>query len=354
MDDVIQQLSATIREANAAGRALRIHGGGSKDFYGGPLRGEPLDVRPYRGVVEYEPTELVITARAGTPLAEVEDVLRREGQMLAFEPPHFGEHATLGGCIAAGLSGPRRMYAGAARDLVLGIRLMSGEGTDLQFGGRVMKNVAGFDVSRVIAGSLGTLGVILEASLKVLPLPQAERTVVLEQPERKALETVNRWAALPIPISATAYFDNRLHVRLSGAKAGVEAARSKLGGEAIGDDEARALWNGVREHTHPFFRSSEALWRLALPSATPPLDLPGRMLTEWSGALRWVRGDVSASTVREAAARSGGHATLFRNGDKGVGVFQPLTPAVLGLHRRLKHALDPAGLFNRGRLYPDF
>jgi glycolate oxidase FAD binding subunit len=354
LQDILQQLSETIREANAAGRTLRIHGGGTKDFYGGPLRGEPLDARAYRGIVDYEPTELVITVRAGTPLAEVEAVLRREGQMLAFEPPHFGDGATLGGCIAAGLSGPRRVYAGAVRDLVLGIRLMNGEGTDLQFGGRVMKNVAGFDVSRVIAGSLGTLGVILEASLKVLPLPSVERAIVLELPERSALETMNRWAALPLPVSGTAYFDNRLYVRLSGAAPAVNAARTKLGGDAMSDEDARSLWQGLREHTHAYFRSDEPLWRLAVPSATAPLELPGRTLIEWGGALRWVRGSVPASSAREAAARSGGHATLFRNGDKAVGVFQPLTPALLALHRRLKHALDPAGIFNRGRLYPDF
>ncbi|MGE5525302.1 MAG: glycolate oxidase subunit GlcE [Rhodospirillaceae bacterium] len=354
MNEVLQQLSETIREAHTAGRPLRIHGGGTKDFYGGPLRGAPLDIRPYCGIIDYEPTELAITVRAGTPLAEVEEVLRRHGQMLAFEPPHFGEQATLGGCIAAGLSGPRRMYAGAVRDLVLGIRLMNGEGAALQFGGRVMKNVAGFDVSRLIAGSLGTLGVILEASLKVLPLPATERTVVVELPERQAIETMNLWAGQPLPVSGTAYFDNRLHVRLSGAAPGVEAAHRKLGGDALDEREAHTLWQALREHTHSFFRSGEPLWRIAVPATAQPLSLPGRTLIEWSGALRWIRGEVPASAVREAAARSGGHATLFRNGDKSVGVFQPLTPALLGLHRRLKHALDPAGIFNRGRLYPDF
>ena len=351
---MLKQLSETVREAKAAGRALRLCGGGTKDFYGGPLRGDPLDVRAYRGVVDYEPTELVITARAGTPLSEIEAVLRKQGQMLPFEPPHFGAHATLGGCIAAGLSGPRRMHAGAVRDLVLGIRLIDGEGNDLAFGGRVMKNVAGFDVSRVIAGSLGTLGVIVEASLKVLPLPATERTVVLELTEREAIETVNRWAALPLPLSATAHFDGRLHVRLSGAAPGVDAARGKLGGHAMDDAEAAALWTGLREHAHPFFQSGEPLWRVAVPSTTQPLDLPCPSLIEWSGALRWIRGNVAPSTVREAAARSGGHATLFRNGDKAAGVFQPLAPALLDLHRRLKHALDPAGIFNPGRLYPDF
>lgn len=354
LEELLKQFSATIREANAAGRGLRIRGGGTKDFYGGPLRGDPLDARGCRGIVEYEPTELVVTARAGTPLAELEQALRERGQMLAFEPPHFGKEATLGGCIAAGLSGPRRMHAGAVRDFVLGVRLMDGEGNVLAFGGRVMKNVAGFDVSRVIAGSLGTLGVILEATLKVLPVPALERTLVLESSERNAIETMNRWAGLPLPVSATACFDGRLHVRLSGAAPGVEAALAQLGGEAMEASAARALWEGLREHTHPYFAPGEPLWRVAVPSTTPPLELPGRVLIEWGGALRWVRGTAPASAVRETAARCGGHATLFRHGDKGVGVFQPLPPALLALHRRLKHALDPAGIFNRGRLYPDF
>ncbi len=354
MDELLQQLSETIREANASGRTLRIRGSGTKDFYGGPLRGDALDVRGYRGIVEYEPTELVITVRAGTPLAEVEEVMRAQGQMLAFDPPYFGAAATLGGCIATGLSGPRRMYAGAARDFVLGVRVLDGEAKDLRFGGRVMKNVAGFDVSRVISGSLGTLGVILEVSLKTQPLPACERTVAIETPEREAIAMMNRWAASPLPLSATAYIDNRLYARLSGAPPGVESARARLGGDLLPDEDARSLWHSLREHEHPYFRSDEPLWRLAVPSTSPPLALPGRTLIEWGGGLRWIRGDAPASMIREAAARAGGHATLFRHGDKSVGVFHPLPPAMLALHRRLKHALDPAGIFNRGRLYPDF
>jgi len=375
MDDVLQALSETVREANTAGRALRIRGGGTKDFYGGPLHGEPLDVRPYRGIVDYEPTELVITARAGTPLEEIEDAMRAHGQMLAFEPPHFDrlpspltaegagsierlmpekKRATLGGCVAAGLSGPRRMYAGAVRDLVLGVRLLDGEGRDLRFGGQVMKNVAGFDVSRVIAGSLGTLGVVLEASLKAIPLPPAELTVQLEMAEPSAIEALNRWAGLPLPITATAYCEGQLYVRLSGAVPAVKSAQAKLGGAALGADAAQALWTGLREHTHPYFAEQLPLWRLSLPSATAPMNLPGATLIEWSGALRWLKSSAAPGVVRDAVARAGGHATLFRHGDKAVGVFQPLSPALLTLHRRLKNALDPAGIFNRGRLYPDF
>ena len=354
MEAVLQQLSETVREANAAGRALRIRGGGTKDFYGGPLHGELLDVQGYRGIVDYEPTELVVTARAGTPLAEIEQTMRSHGQMLAFEPPHYGAGATLGGCIAAGLSGPRRVYAGAVRDLVLGVRLMDGEGRDLRFGGQVMKNVAGFDVSRLIAGSLGTLGVILEASLKAVPLPPVELTAQLEMTEPSAIEAMNRWAGQPLPITATAYYEGQLHVRLSGAPSAVKSAHAKLGGAVLEADAAQALWTGLREHTHPYFAEQLPLWRLSLPSATPPLNLPGTTLIEWGGALRWLTSADAPAVVRDAARRAGGHATLFRHGDKGAGVFQPLPPPLLALHRRLKHALDPAGIFNRGRLYPDF
>ncbi|HEY9446204.1 MAG TPA: FAD-linked oxidase C-terminal domain-containing protein, partial [Burkholderiales bacterium] len=207
---------------------------------------------------------------------------------------------------------------------------------------------------RVIAGSLGTLGVIVEASLKVVPLPPAELTLQLEMPEQSAVATMNRWAAVPLPISATAYCDGRLYVRLSGAMAAVKSAQAKLGGAALGADAAEMWWNGLREHTHPYFTEQLALWRLSLPSTTPPLTLPGTTLIEWSGALRWLKSPAAPELIRDAAAHAGGHATLFRHGDKGLGVFQPLSPPLLALHRRLKHALDPAGIFNRGRLYPDF
>jgi glycolate oxidase FAD binding subunit len=354
MQDIVQQFSETIRSAATRKISLRIRGGGSKDFYGAALNGEILDTRPYSGIVQYEPTELVITARAGTPLAEIEAALKDRGQMLAFEPPYFGNRATLGGCIAAGLSGPRRAATGAARDFMLGVRMLDGHGNDLRFGGQVMKNVAGYDVSRLMSGSLGTLGLILEVSLKVLPLPLAEATLRFKFPEDKAIQMLNQWAGRPLPISASAYTGGELGLRLSGAAAAIEAAYKKLGGVRNDDAQAEQFWIGIREQTDSFFRSAAPLWRLSVKSTTPPLKLPGGQLIEWGGALRWLKSDADAKTIRDAAVSAGGHATLFRASDKSAGVFQPLTPALLKIHRNLKQTFDPAGIFNRGRLYPEF
>ncbi len=354
MQEIVEQLQSTIREAAAQHSPLCIRGGGSKDFYGGPLRGEPLHVSAYRGIIDYEPSELVMTARAGTPLAEIENTLRDRGQMLAFEPPHFGSHSTLGGCIAAGLSGPRRAYAGSVRDAVLGARLLDGKADDLRFGGQVMKNVAGFDVSRLLTGSMGTLGVILELSLKVLPLPVAEATLRFEHTAADAIALMNEWAGRPLPLSATAWHDGKLHVRLSGAAAAVSAAIKQFGGERVDDNAAQRYWHDIREQSTAFFTAAETLWRLSVKSTTLPLNLPGARLIEWNGALRWLATDADAAAVRAAAQFGGGHATLFRGGDKAVGVFHALPPALHAIERRLKRTFDPAGIFNPGRLYSDF
>ena len=356
-----------IRAAAADKKPLRLRGGGTKDFYGQTLQGEVVDCRGYAGILAYEPTELVVTAKCGTPLAEIESTLAAHAQMFAFEPPHFGggeptgnpPHfsgggATAGGMVAAGLSGPRRATAGAVRDYVLGVTVMDARGKVMRFGGTVMKNVAGYDVSRLFAGSMGTLGLILDVSLKVLPLPVAEATLRFEMPEDKAIETLNRWAGRPLPISASAWTGGELVLRLSGAAAAVRSAREKLGGEPVGD--ASAFWSGIREHADAFFCTGLPLWRLSLPSNAQPLGLPGAQMIEWGGALRWIATRADARTVREAARRAGGHATLFRGGSEdqrlSAGVFHPLEPVLARIHRDLKASFDPEGIFNRGRMYP--
>jgi len=349
----LEALQERIREAAGRGTALRLRGGGSKDFYGNTPRGETLDTRSYAGIVAYEPTELVVTARCGTPLLELEKTLHEKNQILPFEPPHFGPHATVGGCVAAGLSGPRRASAGALRDYLLGAKLIDGRGSLLAFGGQVMKNVAGYDVSRLLAGSLGTLGLVAEASIKVLPRPQAEATLRLRMTEERAIEALNQWAGQPLPVSATAWHDGELGVRLSGAEAAVRAAAQKIGGEGMPEAQAEAFWAGVREHTDAFFAGAEALWRIAVPPATPPLRLPGRLLIEWGGGLRWLKSDAEPQVMREAARRARGHATLFRVERRSGEAFSPLEPVAMGLHRSLKAAFDPAGILNPGRLYAD-
>jgi glycolate oxidase FAD binding subunit len=351
MSDLTEQLRERVLAAAVDKTPLRIRGGGSKDFYGNPPAGELLDTRGHSGIVAYEPTELVVTVRAGTRLAELEAALSEQGQMLAFEPPHFGE-ATVGGCVAAGLSGPRRATAGAVRDFILGVKLLSGAGEILNFGGRVMKNVAGYDVSRLMAGAMGTLGLLLEVSLKVLPKPPAEATLRLALPQDKAIETMNRWGGQPLPVSATCWAGGLLCVRLSGARAAVAAAQERIGGERVAD--AEAFWRDLREQRSGFFADAVPLWRLSLPAKTAPLDLSGTQLIEWGGALRWLTFSGPAESVRAAAARTGGHATLFRGDDKAVGAFQPLPAPLMPIHRNLKRTFDPQGLFNPGRLYKEF
>jgi glycolate oxidase FAD binding subunit len=357
-----QQIVDAVKRAAGSQRALRIAGGGSKAFYGHAVEGEVLDTRSHQGIAGYEPTELVITAKCGTPLAEVEKTLAENGQMLPFEPPYFGGAATFGGAIAAGLSGPRRAasngYYGAVRDFVLGCKIVDGKGEVLSFGGQVMKNVAGYDVSRMMAGSMGTLGVILEVSLKVLPKPVAAKTLQLGMRNPgDVIKRLNEWGGQPLPITATAYCDGDLAVRLEGAEAAVHGAAKKLGGELVDGEEAETFWRGLRDQTDVFFTGSEPLWRLSVPSATVPLDLPGRQLIEWGGALRWLKSDAPVDAIRLLARQVGGHATLFRADDKlkrEAGVFMPLDPVLARIHKNLKATFDPQGIFNRGRMYPDF
>ena len=362
--DTEQALAAQVRAAAAEGRRLAIRGGGSKGFYGNAVAADAaLDCNAHTGVVAYEPTELAITVRGGTRLAAVEALLAEHGQQLPFEPPHFGpapgeSTATIGGVVAAGLSGPRRPYAASVRDAVLGVRLLNGKGEVLAFGGRVMKNVAGYDVSRLMAGSLGVLGVLLEVSLKVIPRPPDTLTLVREVTLAEALDLLRHWSRQALPITATAWLDGRLHVRVDGGEEALAETRRIVEGLPL--EAAEAFWRDLREQRLGFFAGDAPLWRLSLPPATPATataDLgAGAPLVEWGGALRWRRGELPAARVRALAQAAGGHATLFRGGGGGApadGVFTPLAAVPLRLHRNLKRAFDPQGILNPGRLYPD-
>ena len=380
LDTATRPLADQILAASAEGKPLRIRGGGSKDFYGQAFQGEVLDIRPLAGISSYEPSELVVTVRAGTRLAELEAVLAEQGQALAFEPPHFGPDATVGGMVAAGLSGPARASVGAVRDYVLGLRLLNGRGELLTFGGQVMKNVAGYDVSRLLVGSLGTLGVITELSLKVLPVAPSEATLRCGGvSQAAALALLNRWGGQPLPLSASCWLVDPtaqpaqayLFVRLRGALAAVEAACPRLvadvqaaGGSATRMDntEAGPDWAACREQSLPFFSPPApelCLWRLSVPQTAPVLDLPYPVFLAWHGALRWLWAPASAAPrVRAAAVAAGGHATLFRisqahgEADRAVGVFTPLSAVQLRIQQALLREFDPQGLFNPGRLLP--
>ena len=350
MKEIVDEIKAQVSRAAADRTPLAIHGGNSKAFYGGPIIGDALDIRPYTGIIDYEPKELVLTVRAGTTLTEVEAALSSAQQMLPFEPPQFTAGATIGGTVATGLSGPRRPYTGAVRDFVLGTRIINGKGEDLRFGGRVIKNVAGYDVSRLMTGAMGTLGVLLDISFKVLPIPTAEITLRFEFDEATAIQRFNEWAGKPLPISATSWHEGVAMLRLSGAAAGVKAARQKLGGELVADDVGFAFWRSLRDQRAAFFQSTEPLLRLSVPPTTTPLTLTTPQWIEWGGAVRWLCGEVDMTTLREKMASVGGHVTLFRHGNKADGVFNPLQPVLAKIHRDLKLAFDPENILNRGRM----
>ena len=369
--DISQQLQQQIQRACKQATVLRIVGGNSKAFYGRAddrmASAEILDVSAHRGVLSYEPTELVITARAGTLLTEIEKLLDDNGQMLPFEPPAFAETATVGGTIACNLSGPRRAYAGAARDFLLGCKIINGKGEILAFGGEVMKNVAGYDVSRLMAGAMGTLGVLLEVSLKVLPKAEMEKTQLFHCSSAEALEKMHAWSQTPLPLSASCFHDSVLRIRLAGATEAVKAAVNTIGGENMEDsgENAAQYWQDLKEQRLAFFNTDKPLWRLSMASDIASLGLPADYekddcLYEWGGALRWLKSDVPAETIQQAAAAVDGHAVLFRQHElqheqphKQQAVFQPLSPSLLRIHQNLKQAFDPENLLNPGKLYPE-
>jgi len=342
-----QALADRVRDAAASGTPLRIVGGGTKAFYGRQTQGETLSLADHCGVVEYDPSELVITARAGTLLSEIEAKLEAHGQRLAFEPPRLGAESTIGGVVAAGLSGPRRPFAGAVRDCVLGVKILDGRGEVLRFGGQVFKNVAGFDAFRLMAGALGCLGVILEVSIRVTPKPRREVALALEMGSDAARTRLCELMRRPVPLSGAYHEAGRLHLRLAGGEAGVAAMAEELGGE----DEPMAFWDVVRDQRRAGLAGDGPLWRLTLPQTAPIPSCGDAVAWDWAGALVWLRSDRAADEIWSAAAAAGGHATLFRGARPGEEVFQPLAPPMLALHQRLKAALDPAGVLNPGRMY---
>ena len=344
--DLSEALLAQVREALAAGTPRRVQGGGSKARCGRPVDAPPLDVRGHRGIVSYDPSELVVTVRAGTPLAALEAMLEAHGQMLAFEPPHYAADATVGGTTAAGLSGPRRPWAGSVRDFVLGCRVLTGHGRHLRFGGQVMKNVAGYDVSRLMAGSHGCLGVVTEVSFKVLPRPRASASLRLEMSREAALRRFAEWGRQPLPISAACHDGAATLLRLEGGEGSVDAARRQLGGETL----PAAFWTALRDHALPFFADPRPLWRLSVPAHRCPAALPGDALVYWGGAQVWLASDAGAGAVRAAAVAAGGHADCLTPG-AAASPLHPLPEALARYHRQLKAQLDPQGIFNPGRMY---
>ncbi len=364
--DFISTTADRIHQAAASGHSLRIRGGGSKDFYGQAFKGEILDTTALKGVVSYEPSELVVTALAGTPLAELEALLHAQGQCLPFEPPNFGGNATVGGMVASGLSGPARASAGAVRDFVLGVKLVNGKGEHLTFGGQVMKNVAGYDVSRLMVGAMGTLGLLTEVSIKVLPIAPLEATLKFDMTQAQALAQLNVWGAQPLPLNASCWVEDAgtgtLYLRLRGAVAAVEAACAKLGGQRLPNAQAAADWTLCRQQQLPWFldrNGMQDLWRLSVPQTAPVLDLPESPFMEWHGGLRWVRADATqGQQLRDAAQAVGGHATLFIAGSAhktgAMAVFDVLKPPLDRIHRELKREFDPHGVFNLQRMHTDW
>lgn len=345
--DASEALLEQVKQARENATPLRIQGGNTKAFLGREVAGEILDTRAHCGIVSYDPTELVISVRAGTPLSELFAALDAKRQMLPCEPPSFGEGATVGGMIAAGLSGPRRPWSGSVRDFVLGTRVISGLGTHLRFGGEVMKNVAGYDLSRLMVGSYGCLGVLTEVSLKVLPKPRQCLSISLDIDCAHALANLAQWGQQPLPISAASHDGQRLYLRLEGGEGSVTAAHQRLGGEPLDS----GYWADLNEQRLDFFNEGLPLWRLSLPNNLGPLDLPGEQLIDWGGAQRWLKS--AADNIQSRALELGGHATCFSHGVSET-PFQPLAPALLRYHRQLKAQLDPQGLFNPGRMYAEF
>ncbi|RRJ84281.1 glycolate oxidase subunit GlcE [Aestuariirhabdus litorea] len=349
MTDQLAQIIDQVNTARHSNRPLLIKGGGSKSFMGrASSEGDILEVSGHRGIVNYQPVELVLTARAGTPIRDIEAALDEQGQRLSFEPPLFGGEATIGGTLATNQSGPGRPWQGSVRDMVLGVRLVNGEGEHLRFGGQVMKNVAGYDLSRFQAGAMGTLGVITEVSLKVLPKPACSRTLRIECDAQEAIDTMNRLAGTPKPLTAACWLDGVLYLRLEGASSAVEGTIAQWPGAVW--EEVADFWTRLREQQLDYFEGDQPLWRFSINSAAPQLAAAGQLI-DWGGSQRWLRGEQDSEALQHWAREQGGSVALYRGGDRLGEVNPPLPEPIQRLHQRVKHAVDPHGLFNPGRLY---
>lgn len=349
MTDITHALIARVKQASHDGTALQIIGGGSKQFMGRESIGDPISLSEHRGIISYEPIELVLTARAGTPLHEIKDALAEQNQCLAFEPPTFNGQATLGGTLACHLSGPARPWSGSIRDHVLGVRLINGRSEALRFGGQVMKNVAGYDVSRMQAGAMGTLGIITEVSLKVMPKPAATVTIKQEMDAATAIENMNRLSGQSKPLTGACWFNNHLYLRLAGARSAVDSTVSQWQGAAL--DDSDAFWSTLREQQLDYFLDATSLWRFSVKSSATHMLPDEDWLIDWGGAQRWLRGDFATGKLEALAEAAGGQVSLYRGGDRSQEVFHTQPEALQKIHQRLKHAFDPNGVFNPNRLY---
>ncbi len=351
--DLTHSLQHQVQQAFQLQTPLQIISGGTKDFYGRLPYGEPLSVASHRGIIDYYPSELVLTARAGTPLTEINALLAEQGQMLAFEPPLHGPKTTLGGVVACGFSGVNRPFGGSVRDALLGCSLLDGQGRLIQAGGQVIKNVAGFDISRLMVGAAGTLGVLLQLSLKVVPQPEMQLTCRLQISETEALQQMLGLARQGFPLSGLVYDGDYLSVRLAGIESAVRAAQAKLGGDVLTLAAATVFWQNWNHQQNDFFNAEE-YWRLSVPPATPVLDIEGRFLYDWGGALRWYQTQESPDRLFALAEKVGGHAVRFRTQQRDQVLFQPLSEGLLGLNRKIKTLFDPVGILNRHRLYMEW
>tara|TARA_R110002167_G_scaffold91458_1_gene245988 strand:- start:26272 stop:27333 length:1062 start_codon:yes stop_codon:yes gene_type:complete len=349
LNDISHELIAKVADARAKKVPLNIIGGGSKSFMGREPKGDTICVGSHQGIVNYQPVELVMTVLAGTPICDIEAALDEQQQMLAFEPPNYAGNATIGGTLACNLSGPARPWGGSVRDAVLGIKLINGKSEHLNFGGQVLKNVAGYDISRMQAGAMGTLGIITQVSFKVMPKPQSSLTLVQAMDAKQAIKQMNKLAGQAKPLTAACWLDNKLYLRLAGAQSAVEGTVKSWQGDVL--DNADEFWRALKEQKLSFFAGDDALWRFSVNANAEHFLPEQKWLIDWGGSQRWLRGAHEQHILEMMAENSDGQVSLFRGGDRSIEVLHHQLPALQALHRRLKSSFDPEDIFNPGRLY---